>query len=316
MKGFFDRMDVVDFFSLKAHKYSDSCITIGNFDGVHLGHQAIIRQMLADVCAQNRPVLVVTFFPNPAVFFNQTVPHFYLTSPEEKKSYLMGLGVDEVLTFEFDRAFADLTPAAFLRALKEKLGLSELVVGRDFALGRNRQGTLPVIEAIGRELGFSVNIVSPVKVDGEVISSTMIRNMLENGNVSGAAAKLGRRYRLEGKVVHGSDRGARIGLPTANLAHWPLKRLPAVGVYAVYASVHGKQYPAITNVGLRPTFETQEIPNVETHILDFDGNIYGEVMTLAFVEKIRDEKKFSGVDAFMMQIERDKETARRIFRDG
>ncbi len=316
MKGLERGMGIRNFFALEAQGYAESCITIGNFDGVHLGHQAIIRQMLEEARDRSQTALVVTLFPNPAVYFNQSDQHLYLTSPEEKEAYLLELGVDAVLTFRFDKAFADLTPFAFLQTLKEKLGLKTLVVGKDFALGKDRQGILPVIKDIGQKLDFSVINIANIRVGGEIISSTRIRQLLEEGDVDGAATKLGRFYRLNGVVVHGSDRGSRIGLPTANLAHWPLKRLPAVGVYATYTSIHGEKFPAITNLGLRPTFETQEMPNVETHILDFDGNIYGEAMSLAFVKKIRDEKKFSGTAAFMEQIERDKSAARKIFSNG
>ncbi len=309
-------MNLLNFFQLDTLPYQDSCITIGNFDGVHLGHQAIIKQMLRSAAKQNRPVLVVTFFPNPSVYFQRTDDHLYLTSPLQKRDYLLSFGVDQVLTFKFDRDFAALSPQRFLTYLHQKLSFQKLVVGWDFALGKNRQGTIPVLEAIGQKIGFSVSVLSAVRNKRQVISSTLIRQLLDRGEVDAAANKLGRFYTLHGQIVHGSDRGSSIGLPTANLSHWPLKKLPAVGVYATFATVSGERRPALTNVGLRPTFETQAKPNVETHILGFDGNIYGKPMALEFVKMIRNEKKFSDVESFLKQIEMDKQTAKRIFSDG
>ncbi len=308
------QMHIIEFSDLPQMQYDKSCITIGNFDGVHLGHQAIINQVVSRGKLKGKDVIVITFFPNPADFFSKSKKHFYLTSPEEKEAILTGLGVDEVVTFQFDQAFANLLPETFLLALKKKLGLDTLVVGYDFALGKNRQGTIPVLKALGDEMGFRVEVMDPVRFDGQEISSTRIRKALGEGDVSLAWELLGRPYQITGEVTHGSDRGARIGLPTANMNHWSQKQLPAVGVYATRPILFGKTYQGISNIGFRPTFEDQEKPNIETHILGFDGNIYGEKMELEFIEKIRDEQKFSGVEAFLAQIERDKATARRIFR--
>jgi riboflavin kinase/FMN adenylyltransferase len=295
--------------------YLDSYISVGNFDGVHRGHRAIIKYMLWHANPKESPVIVVTFFPNPAVYFNHQDKNFYLSTPDEKKEFLCGLGVDEVLTFKFDRDFAQLSPETFLSGIKTKLGMRVLVVGRDFALGNERQGTVPVIKSIGQELDFSVEMISPINFKGVEISSTEIRQRLDEGDIRGAATLLGRYYSVSGKVVQGSDRGRRIGLPTANISHWSGKKLPAVGVYATNVMLHGETYLGITNVGFRPTFEDQDLPNVETHILNFDGNIYDEELTLQFIEKIRDEMKFSGVEAFLAQIERDKAAARKIFQN-
>lgn len=308
-------LKIFDFSELSPLGFRDSYVTIGNFDGVHRGHQAIICKMVNTAKNQNRPILVVTFFPNPADYFNPELDAFYLSTPKEKEIQLLNLGVDRVITFRFDRDFANLPPREFLFGLKGKLGLERLVVGQDFALGKNRTGTLPVIKEIGREISFSVEIIEPVDLGGEEISSTKIRQRLAEGKVAEAAEMLGRPYAVSGEVTHGSDRGSRIGLPTANLLTWGKKKLPAVGVYATKVLHNGTSYSGITNIGFRPTFEKQTLPNLETHILAFDGNIYGEKLTLKFIAKIRDEQKFSGVDAFLAQIERDKATARRIFSD-
>jgi riboflavin kinase / FMN adenylyltransferase len=304
---------VINFFEFSMQDYSDAYVTIGNFDGVHLGHQAIIRRMVRHAAGDAKPVIVVTFFPDPSDFFRPNQKPFYLTSPGEKNKLLCQLGVDRVLTFRFSRAFSELTAREFLSVLTEKISMKTLVIGRDFALGKNRQGTLPVIQSLGEEFGFSVEMVEPIEFKGEEISSTRIRDFLSQGQVSEAAGLLGRPYILSGSVTHGSDRGSKIGLPTANIAHWPKKQLPAIGVYATRVLLGGQMYQGITNVGLRPTFEEQAKPNIETHILDFDGNIYGEDLELHFVQKIRDERKFSGINAFLEQIEHDKTTARKIF---
>ena len=303
----------IDFENLSKLPFQKSCITIGNFDGVHKGHQFIIKELVQRGFSDEMSVIVVTFFPNPADFFGRTQESFYLTTPEEKEALLKDLGVDEVITFRFDQDFAGLSPETFLKALKDKLGLQVLLVGYDFALGKNRSGTIPVIGQISEQFGFTLETLAPVEFGGNEISSTRIRQALGAGDVRQASEMLGRPYSVKGEVIHGSDRGSRIGLPTANMDFWPRKLRPAIGVYATRPILNGKIYQGITNIGLRPTFEEQDKPDIETHILDFDGNIYGERLELQFIEKIRDEQKFSGVETFLAQIERDKATARRIF---
>jgi riboflavin kinase / FMN adenylyltransferase len=307
-------VNIIDFGTLKPLPDQDSCITIGNFDGVHLGHQAIITQMVREAEIKNRPVIVVTFFPNPYAFFKAPGEAYYLSTPSEKEQHLLTLGVDRVITFRFNQEFANLTAEAFIAELKKKLGLGVLVVGEDFALGKNRQGTIPVLTELGRRFAFSVETISQVKASDREISSTMIRSVLDEGAVAQAAELLGRPYQVAGLVTHGSDRGSKIGLPTANLDFWPQKKLPAVGVYATLVYLRDQVHQGITNIGYRPTFENQHQVDIETHILDFDGNIYGEKISLALIQKLRDEQKFPGVDAFLAQIERDKAQARRIFK--
>jgi len=308
--------NVIDFFELNPMPTERTCITIGNFDGVHLGHQAIIRKMVRHAAGEEQSVIVITFFPDPSDFFSPKREAFYLTEPSEKSRLLRQLGVEQVLTFQFTNQFSQLTAREFISALVEKIGMETLVIGRDFALGKDRQGTLPVIHSLGLELGFSVEVVERIELSQQEVSSTRIRHFLSAGQVYEAAKMLGHPYFISGPVTHGSDRGARIGLPTANIVHWPKKQLPAIGVYATRVLLAEKNYFGITNVGFRPTFEDQNLPNIETHILDFEGDIYGEDLVLYFVQKIRDEQKFSGVDALLAQIERDKSTARKIFSHG
>jgi riboflavin kinase / FMN adenylyltransferase len=305
----------VDFLTMPPLRVADPVLTIGNFDGVHLGHQAVIKALIKKARQKGVPAFVLTFFPDPSDFFSEADWPYYLTTPSEKANLICGLGADRVFTLRFDRAFADLSPEAFLSTLKEKFDLSLLLVGQDFALGKNRQGAFEEIQALSHKLYFDLETMPKVNLHGQVISSTTIRLFLDRGKVNAAAELLGRPYRMDGVVTHGSDRGARIGLPTANLSHWPQKKSPGVGVYVTYAFLGSERLPAVTNVGVRPTFENQAKPNIETHILDFDGNIYGTKMSLAFVCKIRDEQKFSGVDDFLAQIENDKIVARKIFND-
>ena len=306
-------LTIFDFDKLQPLPFQDSLVTLGNFDGVHLGHQAIISRLVEKAQLTQQPVIVVTFYPNPSVYFKRREKPYYLLTPNRKEELLLELGVDAVVTFRFNGEFASLTPEEFLIGLKANLGMSSLVVGHDFALGKNRQGTIPVIREIGKKLSFDLEIIKPIIVGELDVSSTLIRQSLGKGDVRTAADMLGRPYSIAGEVSHGSDRGSRIGLPTANLFHWDGKKLPAVGVYATLIELNGQMHYGITNVGFRPTFESQSDVNIETHILDFDGNIYGEKMSVAFIQKIRDEIKFSGVDALLQQIEQDKISAREIF---
>jgi riboflavin kinase / FMN adenylyltransferase len=305
-------VNITDFHALEPMPYRDTCITIGNFDGVHRGHQAIITRMVLEAQTQHRQVLVVTFYPNPFVYFNHQGQPYYLSTPAEKERFLLSLGVERVITLRFNREFASLTAEAFLVELKRKLGLGVLVVGEDFALGKDRQGTIPVLKNIGRDHSFSVEVISRIETAGKEVSSTLVRHKLDVGAVDQVTELLGRPYQVAGIVTHGSDRGSKMGLPTANISPWPQKKLPAVGVYATLVHLQNQVFQGITNIGFRPTFEDQAQVNVETHILDFDGNIYGEKMYLAFIEKLRDEQKFAGIEAFLAQIERDKAKARRI----
>ena len=303
----------LDFFDLDPLLIKNTCVTIGNFDGVHKGHQAIIQEMVAQGQKTAQSVVVVTFYPNPADYFNPDRNSFYLSSPQEKEARLLDLGVDRVVTFTFNQNFANLSPEDFLVGLREKLNMQGLVVGYDFALGRNRRGTITIIKQIGDKENFSVKVIEPRDLDGLAISSTLIRTQLDEGDMVAVREMLGRFYTVDGVVRHGSNRGSKIGLPTANIDHWPHKKLPAVGVYATRVHLRDRIYHGITNVGYRPTFEDQEKPNIETHIMDFFGDAVGETLSVEFVQRIRDEQKFSSVSDFLAQIQEDKMTAQRIF---
>ncbi len=290
-----------------------SALTIGSFDGVHRGHQALIGAMVQDARRAGWPAVVLTFFPHPSVVLRGRQPTFYISSPDEKAELLGNLGVDRVITQRFDEALSLVTASGFLDLLGRHLGLKSLWVGEDFSLGHNREGNRYFLERAGAERSFAFHVVPPVLVGGEVISSTRVREALRAGDVTHVAEYLGRPFRLPGKVVRGAGRGKRIGIPTANLKVWDERAYPGPGVYACLAEMGGKRWPAVTNIGLRPTFEnTAAAPVIEAHLLDFDQAIYDQPMTLVFIERLRDERRFPGPEALMEQIRRDIARARPI----
>ena len=292
-----------------------ACLTIGAFDGVHRGHQALIGAMVRQAHATARSAVVLTFYPHPSVVLRGRRPSFYISTPEEKAEYLAELGVDAVITHPFNIEVSQITAADFVDRLIRYARLSELWCGDDFALGYQRQGDVAFLHALGAERGFAVHVVQPVLIDGEVISSTRIRQALRDGAVEQVTRFLGRPFRLPGEVVEGARRGRAIGVPTANLAIGEERAIPAVGVYACRAHHAGGVSPAVTNIGFRPTFNTAEPKlTTETHLLDFSDDLYGSIITLEFIAHLRAEMKFAGVDALVTQIRNDIETARRILK--
>jgi riboflavin kinase/FMN adenylyltransferase len=238
---------------------------------------------------------------------------FYLTSPEEKAEILGDLGVDVVITHPFDRQVAATPAPEFMSRLHHHLGMRHLKVGHDFALGRDRAGDAQTLSEIGKTLGYTVEQIAPFMLDGQVVSSSRIRFLLGAGQVVEAAQLLGRNFSIAGTVVVGDQRGRTIGFPTANLDPWQMRAIPAAGVYVCRTAVNGSSYDAVTNIGVRPTFEANPVPpRVEAHLLDFDGNLYGTSLKLEFVTRLRGEQRFASVDELITQIHRDVETARQI----
>lgn len=289
-------------------------VTIGAFDGVHRGHQALIGAMSRAAHAAGRAAVVVTFYPHPSVFLRGRRPSFYLSTPDEKAEYLAGLGVDAVVTHTFDADFAAITAGAYVDQLVRQARLSELWCGADFALGHNREGNVTYLQAAGERLGFRVNVHTPVLIDGELISSTRIRQCLRDGAVDQAARALGRPFRVSGQVVTGAQRGRTIGIPTANLTVSEEHALPATGVYAGHVlGAAAEPVPAVANIGYRPTFNSTEPRlTLEAHLLDFSADLYGRRLTLAFQARLRPEMKFPGVEALVAQIRADIAAARRL----
>jgi riboflavin kinase/FMN adenylyltransferase len=288
-------------------------LTIGSFDGVHKGHQSIIQELICGGHANDAPTVVVTFYPHPsAILRGQNFP-YYLSSPEEKARILEKMGVDHVITHPFNRRVANKTARQFIQDLNNRLNIRHLGVGYDFAMGKDRDGDFVTLQKLGDEFGFSVTQSPPVEDKDGVISSRRIRFLLGVGKVEVAANLLGRKYSVEGLVEVGDQRGRQIGFPTANMSIWAEKIIPTAGVYACWAHVRGKTWGAVTNIGVRPTFEANPVPpRVEAHLIDFDEDIYGENIRLEFVYRIRDEKRFSGIDALRTQIQKDLRRARKI----
>jgi riboflavin kinase/FMN adenylyltransferase len=300
------------FWSLEDLHLQDVWLTIGSFDGVHRGHQAIVRRLTAGAKAASAPAVVLTFHPHPAVVLRDRHGPYYLTSPQERAELLGELGVDVVVIHPFNHEVANLTAREFVSRLHTHLGLKRLVVGHDFALGHNREGDLPTLERLGGEFGYQLEVIGPISFSDQEVSSSQIRSALLQGDVEQAAVLLGRAFEVSGLVVHGDGRGKQIGIPTANLDVWPERLLPKSGVYACLARVGGREVQAVTNVGVRPTFTAAPAPLVETHLLDYEANLYQEEISLSFIARLRDEQRFSGVPALVAQIQKDIHCAREI----
>lgn len=299
--------------SLESIDLDASWITIGSFDGVHHGHQALVRELVRQAHNAGAPAVAITFYPHPAVVLRDLQGPYYLTTPQERAVLLGDLGVDFIITLPFDRALAGLTALEFMQRLAEHIKPVALFVGPDFTLGRNREGNLERLREIGKELNYSVHIVEPARNGGQIVSSSQVRRALLEGDVAGAAALLGRWYAVTGAVVPGDHRGRSIGIPTANLEVPPQRILPASGVYATWVRRDDQRLPSATNVGVRPTFENQPgLPRVETHLLDFDQDLYGAQLQVEFVERIRPEQRFSSVEALLEQIRLDIARSREV----
>ncbi|MEX1071317.1 MAG: bifunctional riboflavin kinase/FAD synthetase [Anaerolineales bacterium] len=298
--------------SLHEAHLKQTYLSIGVFDGVHLGHQKMIREMSAAAHSEGRNSVVLTFSPHPAEVLRGPRNAFYLSDPQEKNQHIAALGVDVMIEQTFDQAMANTSARDFVLLLREHLDLRQLWVGHDFALGHNREGNVPALQTISKELGFSVHLVDPVDMDGAVISSSRIRKLLAEGNVLAAARLLGRPYSLSGEVISGAKRGRSIGIPTANMKISEKRVVPAIGVYVCWAYLDGKRWGAVTNIGMRPTFDDKlPAPVVEAHILDYDGEeFYGQTLGLDFVSHLRAEQRFNGVDQLLAQILRDTAEAR------
>lgn len=290
------------------------CLAIGVFDGVHLGHQQIIRQTIADARQHGGLALVVTFDQHPsAIVAPEKVPPL-IYSPSQKLRTIEALGADALLMLRFDRAFSQQTGEVFLRRLARDLGrIQSICVGADFVFGHKRSGNVTLLQALGGELSFTVHGIAAVSLDGQIVSSTRIRDALRGGDIDGAGQMLGRAYSLAAKVVAGDKLGSKLGFPTANLDTTGFV-LPSNGVYAAHATVSGQTHRAVLNIGQRPTLH-QPTPQlrVEVHLLDFTGNLYGEEMEVTFAARLRDEQKFASLDALKTQITRDITEARTRF---
>ena len=277
---------------------------IGAFDGVHWGHQVLLGDMVARAADLQARAVCVTFDPDPARVLRPEVPLRALCSTSERVRLIRAVGVDEVFVWPFTAEVARLSPEAFMAALCSRYPLVEVWVGVDFGFGRDRAGNVQSLVQHGERHGYGVHARAPVFDGGSPISSTRIRDLLENGGVSEAARLLGRPYRIAGEVLGGARRGRQLGFPTANLAPPADQVLPAHGVYAGRATVGGTAHPSVANVGTRPTFG-EEQPLIEVHLLDFAGDLYGQQLAFDFVERVRTIRRFDSLDALRAQIAQD-----------
>ncbi len=289
-------------------------IAIGTFDGVHLGHQQVIRQAVSDARQHEGLSVVVTFdrHPNSIVAPDRVPPQLY--SQPQKLRALASLGAEATLVIPFTREFSALPAEDFIRALVAQLTpVQSVCVGSSFVFGRQRSGDVALLQRLGAELNFVVHGLAAVALDGEMVSSTRIRESLRAGEINRASQMLGREYALAGTVAHGDELGRKLGFPTANLDVRGLL-VPPNGVYAAHARVAGVQHRAAVNIGVRPTLASA-VPEVrvEAHVLDFKGDLYGQEMELTFVAKLRDEQKFSSLEELRAQIARDVTAARGRF---
>ncbi len=277
--------------------------TIGNFDGVHMGHKKIIDSVKKEALEKGLSSCVITFHPHPQkVLQNINIP--LLVPIRERLKLLEREGIDYVACYTFTKELSEISAKDFItNTLVGKLNLKHLIVGPDFAFGRKREGNAELLRVMGEKLGFETRVVGPELIEDQIVSSTSIRNFLREGNVQEASKFLGYDFYIEGSVIEGERRGRQIGFPTLNLdTDWDI--LPRVGVYATRAYIDEEKKESITNVGYRPTFGSDELL-IETHVFDFDRDVYGKRVRVEFVERVRDEQKFDGPDALVDQIKKD-----------
>lgn len=288
-------------------------LALGNFDGLHRGHQKIVERIRRAAADHGSSAVVLTFDPHPPrVVRPDKAPPLLMTMPQ-KLAALERAGLHGVAVVRFTEAFSRWSPEAFVRqVLVDWLRVSEVWVGADFLFGHERAGTFSVLRSLGVQYGFKAEKIDPVRYKEFVVSSTRIRRLIVEGRVDEAGALLGRHYTIAGTVATGAGRGRTLGFPTANLST-DNELVPPTGVYATTAELHGTRWPAVTNIGLRPTFEPAGALTVETHILGLTHDVYGEHLALSFIQRLRDERKFPDVDALREQIEADVRRAGRLF---
>jgi len=281
----------------------DMVLAIGVFDGVHLGHKYLISQLTEQARQHDMLSGVVTFRQHP----REVLSHHklvYLTDLPERIRLLKNEGVDAVIALSFNRDVAQLGARHFVELLVKHLRMRGLVIGPDFSLGRNREGNADTLRKLGQEMRFSVTVIPQITVNGQIVRSTMVRDALTKGDVKKVNEMTGRPFNLKGTVTTGAGRGSKLGFPTVNLDTQPGQSLPADGVYATWAFIDGQAYQSITNIGLRPTFDG-EGRTVETYIINYKGNLYGQELKIDMVERLRGERRFDTVEELKKQIAED-----------
>ena len=287
-------------------------VTIGNFDGVHLGHQSVFRRLVAEAHGKQRPAVVISFEPHPKMVLHPERRPFYLiTSPEEKIRHISNLGIDALILIPFTLDYARTTAEEFIRdVLWERLRIRKIIIGHDYTFGRGKEGNEAFLTASGCRLGFEVEVLGAFQIGDTTISSTRIRRAILAGEVRYAASLLGRPYNLTGEVIPGHRRGVSLGFPTANIR--PDKELiPPSGVYAVHVILEGNRLHGVLSIGSNPTFADQTL-SIEVYIFDFNENIYGKILDVLFVERLRDEIRFADPGELIAQIGKDIARVREI----
>jgi len=292
-------------------EHRGNVVTIGAFDGVHLGHRAILQQVVDQARKWQLPSLVMIFEPQPHEFFSGEKAPARLMRLREKIEALFVAGVDRVLCLPFNQWLSQLPADEFIQhILVERLGTQSLVIGDDFCFGRGRQGNYALLQSAGQKAGFAVTDTATYLVDGERVSSTRIRRALELAEFDHVLALLGKNYTISGRVVKGQQLGRQLGAPTANV-HLHRYRSPLAGVFVVSTTLeNGEVLPGVANVGVRPTVSGDTKPILEVHLFDRNDDLYGQMIVVQFVHKIREEKRFDGVDSLRQQIRKDIQQAR------
>lgn len=289
------------------------CLALGNFDGVHLGHQQLIKECVNYARNNQGTAAAYIFDPHPARIIKPATAPKLLVTPQRKAELLEVLGLDLLIYAAFTPQVAQSSPQEFVQhILVEKLHVQQVVVGFNYSFGYRGAGTPELLKQLGYQYGFNTVIIEPVKINGQIVSSSSIRQALEQGDIERAAEMLGSYPILSGQVIKGEQRGRTIGFPTANLSVDQELTIPANGVYAALASIGSLTVKAVVNIGRKPTFHEEFPTTVEAHLIDFDHDIYGQEMRLTFFKKIRDERKFNSIEDLTEQIKKDRDEAARI----
>lgn len=308
-------MNIIEDIEKIDHPYKNAVITIGNFDGVHIGHQALFHQVIEKARALQGTSIVMTFEPHPVRVLKQNNHPPLITLYEQKIELIEKAGIDILICIHFTREFASIPAKEFIeKILVDRIGTKAVVVGKDYTFGKNREGNLDLLKTYGKRLGFEVIVVREIQMlnnSEDKISSTGIRELISDGKVAESQKLLGRHYQIRGTVMTGRDRGGRLlGFPTANINLYD-ELSPKTGVYAVIVECKGNKYKGVANIGYSPTFDDR-IFTVEAHILDFNDDIYGQKIRVNFIKRLRDEKKFLNISELSKQIKKDIDKARDI----
>jgi riboflavin kinase / FMN adenylyltransferase len=288
-------------------------LAVGVFDGVHLGHQALVRGLLGGAQAAGATPLAATFDPLPAQVLAQDPPQSTLADAPERAALLIQAGARAVIVFTFDKAFSQQSAESFIKRVTSAGDVQRIVVGPDFQFGHGREGAVPALRTLGERYGFAVTVVEPIALGGAVVSSTRIRQALREGDLDTAQALLGRPYSVTGTIVRGEQRGRALGFPTINVAPPPDKLLPHDGIYATWVMLGDTRFRAASSLGVRPTFGGGP-RKLEAYILDFSEEVYGQQATVAFVQRLRDEIRFDSAEDLSKQIAKDVQQTRLALR--